>query len=171
MIEDGISASMGGSNRANSLDNNWFSGGAPNGVDAGGPIHRRDQHRRLDPKTRRLYEGSDDMVERFTVLINLCIEDIEYFCSDVREIKAAADAGGGAPRPGAPRMEDLQATDFTQIFQKFKLSFNLLVRFFFVAVISVDAPGNNYPVSASCIHDKSILRLVHLRSSCVLYDA
>ncbi len=57
-------------------------------------------------------------IERFTVLLNLCIEDVEHFCAEVREIR-------GNERPGVT-MEDLQATDFTQIFQKFKLSFNLL---------------------------------------------
>ena len=135
MIETGINPAAAAYNRNNSLDNNWFSderhsrrgsvlAPAANGYDDGrrglSPDRGGGGMKLLDTGARRLYESSDNLIERFTVLLNLCIEDIEHFCAEVREIR-------GNERPGVT-MEDLQATDFTQIFQKFKLSFNLLVR-------------------------------------------
>ena len=76
----------------------------------------------LFDKPRRQYENSDSLVEKFTILLNFCIEDIEAFCADVRAIKQG--------EAGQRTMDDLQAVDFTKIFQKFKLAFNFLVRIF-----------------------------------------
>ena len=72
----------------------------------------------LFDKPRRQYENSDSLVEKFTILLNFCIEDIEAFCGDVRAMKQ---------EDGGRTLDDLQAVDFTKIFQKFKLAFNFLV--------------------------------------------
>ncbi len=108
--------------RNDSIDNNWFaSEDRRSSVVNGGAGHadRAPYSKMLDPGQRRLYETTDDYVEKFTILLNFCIEDIEGFCAEVREIKQGE-------RPGV-KLQDIQATNFTQMFQKFKLSFNLLV--------------------------------------------
>jgi hypothetical protein len=61
-----------------------------------------------------------DATQKNIILLNACIADIERFCADVRAMK---DGEG----PSGRRLDDLKATDFVNIFQKFKLAFNLLV--------------------------------------------
>ena len=61
------------------------------------------------------YQATDSGMEKSIILLNYCIDDIEKFTAQVnlhsKEFKN----------------EHYQATNFTSVFQKFKLSFNLLV--------------------------------------------
>ena len=69
-----------------------------------------------------VYDHSEDQMQKDTILLNYCIDDIETICRDLRESR------GGVETDGPVRMlEDYKATDFISIFQKFKLAFNLLV--------------------------------------------
>jgi len=72
-----------------------------------------------------VYDHSDDQVERDTILLNYCIDDIEAMCKELRESRSAA---AGSPGSMMKLMEDYKATEFISIFQKFKLAFNLLGR-------------------------------------------
>jgi len=70
-----------------------------------------------------VYDHSEDQIQKDTILLNYCIDDIESLCSDLRASRA------GIGREGPPKtLEDYKATDFISIFQKFKLAFNLLGR-------------------------------------------
>jgi len=70
-----------------------------------------------------VYDHSEDQMQKDTILLNYCIDDIETMCRDLRESRS------GVGRDGPVRMlEDYKATDFISIFQKFKLAFNLLGR-------------------------------------------
>ena len=69
-----------------------------------------------------VYDHSEDQIQKDTILLNYCIDDIESLCSDLR----ASRAGIGREGP-SKTLEDYKATDFISIFQKFKLAFNLLV--------------------------------------------
>lgn len=59
---------------------------------------------------------SEDPVQKDTILLNYCIDDIERFCAELKNFKS--DFKNREPR----------AIDFVNIFQKFKLAFNLLGR-------------------------------------------
>ena len=67
------------------------------------------------------YGISEDPVQKDSIMLNYCIDDIEKFCSDIR----AKDL---PPEIMHRRPSEKSASDFVNIFQKFKLSFNLLVR-------------------------------------------
>jgi len=70
-----------------------------------------------------VYDHSEDQMQKDTILLNYCIDDIETLCRDLRESRS------GIGREGPAKMlEDYKATDFISIFQKFKLAFNLLGR-------------------------------------------
>ena len=61
-------------------------------------------------------------MQKDTILLNYCIDDIETMCRQLRESRS------GVGSDGPVRMlEDYKATDFISMFQKFKLAFNLLV--------------------------------------------
>ena len=64
---------------------------------------------------------SEDPVQKDSIMLNYCIDDIERFCSEIR----AKDL---PPEIMHRRPSEKSASDFVNIFQKFKLSFNLLVR-------------------------------------------
>ena len=69
-----------------------------------------------------VYDHSEDQMQKDTILLNYCIDDIETLCRDLRESRS------GVGKDGPARMlEEYKATDFISIFQKFKLAFNLLV--------------------------------------------
>jgi hypothetical protein len=93
------------------------------GVPVALPLVTQDSDKTLFlDRPRRQYESSDNPIEKYTILLNFCIDDIEKFCADVKVMQQ---------RPMMtimlPRNVDLQAHDFVRIFQKFKLAFNLLV--------------------------------------------
>ena len=64
---------------------------------------------------------SEDPVLKDNILLNYCMEDIERFCAAMKTHKQA-ETQEVSPRKDPPR-----AIDFVNIFQKFKLAFNLLV--------------------------------------------
>jgi len=69
-----------------------------------------------------VFDHSEDPIQKDTILLNYCIDDIEAKCRKLRESRAQVSEGGlGA-------LEDYQATDFISIFQKVKLALNLLGR-------------------------------------------
>ena len=69
-------------------------------------------------KPSYLYRISEDPVQKDTILLNYCMDDIERFYTDLRCIDDEAQG----------RQTEKSATDFVNIFQKFKLAFNLMVR-------------------------------------------
>jgi hypothetical protein len=71
-----------------------------------------------------IYSRSEDPIQKDTILLNYCIGDIEKFRGDIESSKSGLSNN------------DFQATDFFGIFQKFKLSFNLLVRIKLSSVFS-----------------------------------
>jgi len=82
----------------------------------------------LDKKPAFRYKASDNPVEKAIILLNYCIDDIERF---VAEVKACSmELANKYPPDYAFRMkkERYQATQFTSIFQKFKMAFNLLAK-------------------------------------------
>ena len=128
MIRDQVNPPNYSKERKNSLDNNWMMSDAEsvrsaNQSRAAGERPLQNTGNFIVPldKPREQYKISDDPVEKFTILLNYCIADIERFCADVRFIKAKR----GKVANGT---EEFRATDFIGIFQKFKLAFNLLVR-------------------------------------------
>lgn len=72
------------------------------------------------------YNTTSDPVDKKTILLNACIDDIERFCGEVEVIRENREN----IRQGHEHVkkEDFRASDFVKIFQKFKLTFNLLVR-------------------------------------------
>jgi len=62
-----------------------------------------------------IYARTEDPIQKDTILLNYCINDIEKFRGEVEASKAGYSNN------------DFRATDFIGTFQKFKLSFNLLV--------------------------------------------
>jgi len=76
-----------------------------------------------------LYDHSQDPVQKDTILLNYCIDDIENLCMELREARAALSPEGSEQPPGSTRpLNSFIATEFTSTFQKFKLAFNLLAR-------------------------------------------
>ena len=71
---------------------------------------------------RDQYKATDDPVQRYIILLNYCNGDIERFCSELKEVKEIAD-----DTERRISQDDIRATDFVNVFQKFKLSFNLMV--------------------------------------------
>eukprot|EP00092_Neocalanus_flemingeri_P030687 GFUD01033319.1.p1 GENE.GFUD01033319.1~~GFUD01033319.1.p1 ORF type:complete len:752 (-),score=216.18 GFUD01033319.1:74-2329(-) len=70
-----------------------------------------------------VYDHSEDQIQKDTILLNYCIDDIETLCRDLRESRS------GVGKDGPSKMlEDYKATDFISVFQKFKLAFNILGR-------------------------------------------
>ena len=65
---------------------------------------------------------SEDPVQKDTILLNYCIDDIERFAAEIR-LKHFPEEIKDKRKSTEPR-----AIDFVNIFQKFKLAFNLLVR-------------------------------------------
>ena len=65
---------------------------------------------------------SEDPVQKDTILLNYCIDDIERFAAEIRR-KHFPEEINDRRKSSEPR-----AIDFVNIFQKFKLAFNLLVR-------------------------------------------
>lgn len=70
------------------------------------------------------YSISEDPVQKDTILLNYCIDDIERFRAEIRAKHFPDEVLGKSRRLSEPR-----AIDFVNIFQKFKLAFNLLVCF------------------------------------------
>ena len=64
---------------------------------------------------------SEDPVQKDTILLNYCIDDIERFAAEIR-LKHFPEEISDKRKSSEPR-----AIDFVNIFQKFKLAFNLLV--------------------------------------------
>ena len=64
---------------------------------------------------------SEDPVQKDTILLNYCIDDIERFAAEIR-LKHFPEEINDRRKSSEPR-----AIDFVNIFQKFKLAFNLLV--------------------------------------------
>ena len=69
-----------------------------------------------------VYDHSEDQMQKDTILLNYCIDDIETMCRSLRESRSGVGSNGPVRM-----LEDYKATDFISIFQKFKLAFNLLV--------------------------------------------
>ncbi|XP_023339867.1 epidermal growth factor receptor kinase substrate 8 isoform X1 [Eurytemora carolleeae] len=67
-----------------------------------------------------LYDHSDDPVQKDTILLNYCTDDIEKLCRELRNSRDDV--------PGARVIDSFRATEFTSVFQKIKLAFNLLGR-------------------------------------------
>ena len=65
---------------------------------------------------------SEDPVQKDTILLNYCIDDIERFCSEIRARHLPDEMI-------QRRQSEKSASDFVNIFQKFKLAFNLLVSY------------------------------------------
>ena len=63
-------------------------------------------------------------MQKDTILLNYCMDDIERFYTDLRCIDDEAQG----------RQTEKSATDFVNIFQKFKLAFNLMVSRFNFAI-------------------------------------
>ena len=85
-----------------------------------------------------VYDHSDDQVERDTILLNYCIDDIENltkviltscqgYDSDEQDLRESRTAASGSPGSMVRLVEDYKASEFISTFQKFKLAFNLLV--------------------------------------------
>lgn len=72
------------------------------------------------------YGISEDPVQKDTILLNYCIDDIERFYTEIRGKHLQDDSYGNSRKLSEPR-----AIDFINIFQKFKLAFNLLVYSYF----------------------------------------
>jgi hypothetical protein len=69
------------------------------------------------------YKAADgDPVAKHTILLNYCTGDIERFCAEIKGMRANPNE---VQRRAS--QDDVRATDFVQVFQKFKLAFNLLV--------------------------------------------
>ena len=68
------------------------------------------------------YSISEDPVQKDNILLNYCIDDIERFCAELKLHKLQGVEYRQSQRHNEPR-----AIDFVNIFQKFKLAFNLLV--------------------------------------------
>jgi len=69
-----------------------------------------------------VYDHSEDPIQKDTILLNYCIDDIETKCRNLRESRGQVSAGV------VTAMEEYQASDFIYVFQKVKLAFNLLGR-------------------------------------------
>jgi len=67
-----------------------------------------------------IYDRSEDQIVKDTILLNYCTEDIEKLCRELTNSRSNMENS----RP----IDAFQATEFTGVFQKFKLAFNLLVR-------------------------------------------
>lgn len=70
------------------------------------------------------YGISEDPVQKDTILLNYCIDDIERFCAEIRAKHLPEEIIG---KSRSRKMTEPRAIDFVNIFQKFKMSFNLLV--------------------------------------------
>jgi len=70
-----------------------------------------------------VYDHSEDQMQKDTILLNYCIDDIETMCRSLRESRSGVGSNGPVRM-----LEDYKATDFISMFQKFKLAFNLLGR-------------------------------------------
>ncbi|TRY75328.1 hypothetical protein TCAL_08322 [Tigriopus californicus] len=126
----------------NSLDINWktepndqpiiakppivhSSGGPFNGFPPVVPLITSDTANMVGhAKPQFQYNTTTDPVEKKTILLNACIDDIERFCGEVEIIRENRQN----IRQGHEHVkrEDFRASDFVKIFQKFKLTFNLL---------------------------------------------
>ena len=62
-----------------------------------------------------VYARTEDPIRKDTILLNYCIGDIEKFRGEIEASKSEFSN------------PDFRATDFVGTFQKFKLTFNLLV--------------------------------------------
>ena len=68
---------------------------------------------------------SEDLVQKDTILLNYCIDDIERISTGLRWKDWPNDPERKYP---ARKISEPRAIDFVNIFQKFKLAFNLLVK-------------------------------------------
>lgn len=66
-------------------------------------------------------------MQKDTILLNYCIDDIERFCAELKLQKSAGEAEE-AMMDRQWKLRGPRAIDFVNIFQKFKLAFNLLGR-------------------------------------------
>jgi len=69
-----------------------------------------------------VFDHSEDPIQKDTILLNYCIDDIEAKCRKLRESRAQVSEGE------LDALEGYQATNFISIFQKVKLALNLLGR-------------------------------------------
>ena len=94
-----------------------------------------------------VYDHSEDLIQKDTILLNYCIDDIEILCKVnlskssilsiymyLQELRSSR-VSIGSPSSLQKILADYKATDFISIFQKFKLTFNLLVIYLFVLLI------------------------------------
>lgn len=75
------------------------------------------------------YHTTDNVYDKCVILLNYCIEDIEKFTSDVKNFDRDLRQRypDKAKKILAEKESKYRATDFVSTFQKFKLTFNLLV--------------------------------------------
>lgn len=71
-----------------------------------------------------VYDHTEDVVQKDTILLNYCIDDIETVCRELRASRADIENEEGTSKI----ISDYRATEFISVFQKVKLAFNLLGR-------------------------------------------
>ena len=74
------------------------------------------------------YLATDNLIEKSIILLNYCIDDIEKFTAHVQAHARDLAQKYSPDQAFFMKKEHFQATQFTSVFQKFKLAFNLLVR-------------------------------------------